>query len=84
MGQEETVRTRHGTTGWFKTGKGIWQGCILSPCVFNFYEEYITRNAKLDEAQAGIKIALAIPLNSIDNIELNPGKCSDIIYSIVM
>ena len=49
-------RTGHGPMDWFKTGKGIWQGCILSPCLFNFYEEYIMRNAKLDEAQAGIKI----------------------------
>ena len=57
VGQEEAVRTGHGTMDWFKTGKGVWQGCILSPCLFNFYEEYIMRNAKLDEAQAGIKIS---------------------------
>ena len=56
-GQEETVRTRHGTTDWFQIGKGVFQGCILSPCLFNFYAEYIMRNAGLDEAQAGIKIA---------------------------
>ena len=56
-GQEATVRTRHGTTDWFKTGKGVHQGCILSPCLFNFYVEYIMQNARLDEAQAGIKIA---------------------------
>ena len=56
-GQETSVRTGHGTTDWFKIGKGICQGCILSPCSFNFYAEYITWNAKLDEAQAGIKIA---------------------------
>ena len=55
--QEETVRTRHGTIDWFKIGKGVWQGCILSPCLFNVYAEYITRNAGLEEAQAGIKIA---------------------------
>ena len=55
-GQEATFRTRHGTTDWFQIGKGIHQGCILSPCLFKFYAEYITRNAKLDEAQAGIKI----------------------------
>ena len=55
--QEATVRTRHGTTDWFKTGKGVRQGCILSPCLFNLYAEYIIRNAGLDEAQAGIKIA---------------------------
>ena len=56
-GQEATVRTRHGTTYWFQIGKGINQGCILSPCLFNFYAEYIMRNAGLDEAQAGMKIA---------------------------
>ena len=56
-GQEATVRTGHRTTDWFQTGKGISQGCILSPCLFNLYAEYIMRNAKLDEAQAGIKIA---------------------------
>ena len=56
-GQEATVRTGHGTTDWFQTGKGVRQGCILSPCLFNFYAEYIMRNAGLDEAQAGIKIA---------------------------
>ena len=55
--QEATVRTRHGTMDWFKTGKGVRQGCILSPCLFNFYAEYIMRNAGLDEAQTGIKIA---------------------------
>ena len=56
-GQEATVRTGHGTTDWFQIGKGVHQGCILSLCLFNFYAEYITRNAGLDEAQAGIKIA---------------------------
>ena len=55
--QEASVRTRHRTTDWFQTGKGIHQGCILSPCLFNLYAEYIMRNAGLDEAQAGIKIA---------------------------
>ena len=55
-GQEATVRTGH-ETDWLKTGKGVRQGCILSPCLFNFYAEYIMRNAKLDESQAGIKIA---------------------------
>ena len=56
-GQEATVRTGHGTTDWFQTGKGVHQGYILSPCLFNLYAEYIMRNAGLDEAQAGIKIA---------------------------
>ena len=56
-GQEATVRTGHGTTGWFQIGKGVCQGCMLSPCLFNLYAEYIMRNAGLEEAQAGIKIA---------------------------
>ena len=56
-GQKATVRTGHGTTDWFQTGKGVHQGCILSPCLFNLYAENIMRNAGLDEAQAGIKIA---------------------------
>jgi len=56
-GQEATVRIRHGTTDWFQIGKGVRQACILSPCLFNFYAEYIMRNAGLEEAQAGIKIA---------------------------
>ena len=56
-GQEATVRTGHGTTDWFQTGKGVGQGCILSPCLFNLYAEYNMQNARLDEAQAGIKIA---------------------------
>ena len=55
-GQEATIRTEHGTTDWFQIGKGVYQGCILSPCLFNFYAEYIMRNAGLDEAQAGIKM----------------------------
>ena len=55
-GQEATVRTGHGTTDWFQIGKGVHQGCILSPCLFNLYAEYIMRNAGLDEAQAEIKI----------------------------
>ena len=55
-GQEATVRTRHGTTDWFQIGKGVHEGCILSPCLFNLYAEYIMRNAGLEEAQAGIKI----------------------------
>ena len=56
-GQEATVRTGHGTTDWFQIGKGVRQGYILSPCLFNYYAEYIMRNAGLEEAQAGIKIA---------------------------
>ena len=56
-GQEATVRTGHGTTDWFQIGKGVCQGCILSPCLLNLYAEYIMRNAGLKETQAGIKIA---------------------------
>ena len=56
-GQEATIRTGHGITDWFQIGKGVHQGCILSPCLFNLYAEYIMRNAGLEEAQAGIKIA---------------------------
>ena len=56
-GQEATVRTVQGTTGWFQIGKGIYQGCILSPCLFNLYAEYIVRNAGLNKAQPGIKTA---------------------------
>ena len=63
-GQEATVRTGHGTTDWFQMGKGVHQGCILSPCLFNSYAEYIMRNARLDEAQAGIKIAERISITS--------------------
>ena len=56
-GQKGTVRTGHGTTDWFQIGKGVCQGCILSPCLFNFHAEYIMKNAGLEETQAGIKIA---------------------------
>ena len=56
-GQEAAVRTGHGETAWFQIGKGVRQGCILSPCLFNFYADYIMRNAGLEETQAGIKIA---------------------------
>ena len=56
-GQEATVRIGHETTDWFQIGKGVYQGCILSPCLFNLHAEYIMRNARLGEAQAGIKIA---------------------------
>ena len=57
MGQEATVRSGHGTTDWFKIGKGVQQGCLLSPCLFNLYAEHIMQNAGLDELQAEIKIA---------------------------
>ena len=57
VGQDATVRTGHGTTDWFQTGKEVRQGCTLSPCLFNLHAEYIMRNAGLEEAQAGIKIA---------------------------
>ena len=63
-GQEATVRTGHGTTGWFQTGKGVPQGCILSPCLFNLYAEHIMRNAGLDETQVGIKIVGEISITS--------------------
>ena len=63
-GQEATIRTEHGTADWFQIGKGVRQGCILSPCLFNLYAEYITRNAGREEAQAGIKIAGRISITS--------------------
>ena len=63
-GQEATVRTGHGTADWFQIGKGVHQGCILSPCLFNLNAQYIMRNAGLDEAQAGIKIAGEISITS--------------------
>ena len=63
-GQEATVRTGQGTTDWFQIGKAVRQGCILSPCLFNFYAEYIMRNARLEETQAGIKIAEEISITS--------------------
>ena len=62
--QEATVRTGHGTTDWFQIGKGVRQGCILSPCLFSFYAEYFMRNAGLEEAQAGIKIFGEISITS--------------------
>ena len=63
-GQEATVRTGHGTTDWFQIGKGVHQGCILSPCLFNFCAEYIMRNTGLEETQAGIKIVGEISITS--------------------
>ena len=63
-GQEATVRTGHETTDWFQIGKGVRQDCILSPCLFNLYAEYIMRNAGLEEAQAGIKIPREISITS--------------------
>ena len=68
--QEATVRTGHGTIDWFRIGKGVYQGCILSPCSFNLYADYIMRNAGLDEAEAGIKIA-GRNINNIKNINIS-------------
>ena len=68
-GQEATVRTGHGTMDWFQIGKGVCQGCILSPCLFNLYTEYITQNARLDEAQTGIRLSGEI---SISNMQMVP------------
>ena len=69
-GQEAAVRTGHGTTDWFQIGKEVRQGCILSPCLFNFYAEYIMQNARLDEAQDRIKIAR----RNINNIAYQIGR----------
>ena len=69
-GQEATARTEHGTTDWFQIGKRVCQGCVLSPCLFNLYAEYIMRNAGLYEAQAGIKIAGEISI--ISDMEVTP------------
>ena len=67
-GQEATVRTGHGTTDWLQIGKGVHQGCRLSPCLFNLYTEYVMQNARLDEAQAGIKTARR-NINNLRNAE---------------
>ena len=69
-GQEATVRTGHGTTDWFQSGKGVYQGCILSLCLFNLYGEYIMQNAGVDEAQAGTKI----PGRNINNLRYADGS----------
>ena len=69
-GQEATVRTGHGTTDWFQIGKGVHQGCISSPCLFNLYAEYVMRNAGLEEAQAGIKMLGVISITS--DIQMTP------------
>ena len=71
VGQEVTVRTGHETTDWFQIGKGVRQGCILSPCLFNFYAEYIIRNAGLEETQAGIKIT-GRNINNLRYAEVTP------------
>ena len=69
-GQEETVRTGHGTTDWFQIGKGVHQGCMLSPCSFNFYAEYIMRNTGLDEAQASSRLLGEISI--ISDMQMTP------------
>ena len=84
-GQEATVKTGHGTTDWFKIGKGVRQSCVLSPCLFNFYAEYIMRNAGLEETQAGIKIA-GRNINNLryaDDITLTAG-CEEELKSLLM
>ena len=85
VGQEATVRRGHGTTDWFQIGKGVRQGCILSPCLFNLYAEYIMQNARLEEAQAGIKIAgrNINNLRNTDNITLM-AKSKEKLWSLLM
>ena len=75
-GQEATVRTGHGTIDWFQIGKGVRQGYILSPCLFNLYAEYIMRNTGLDEAQAGIKIARGKSITS--DMQMTPALCQNV------
>ena len=70
-GQEATVRTGHGTTDWFQIGKGVCQGCILSPWLFNLYSEYIMKNIGLDEAQAGIRLLGEISITSVSIFNIN-------------
>ena len=84
-GQEATVRTGHGTTDWFQIGKGVRQGCIWSPCLFNFYAEYIVRNTGLEETQAGIKIS-GRNINNLryaDDITLM-AECEEELSSLLM
>ena len=76
-GQEATIRIGHGTTDWFQIGKGVCQGCILSPCFFNLYAEYSMRNVRLEEAQAGIKIAG----RNINNLSYAEGNGTPLQYS---
>ena len=71
-GQEAIVRTGHGTTDWFQIGKGAYQGCMFSPCLFNLYAEYIMRNAGLDEAQAGIKVSGRNFLSITSDMQMTP------------
>ena len=73
VGLEATVRTGHGPKDWFQIGKGVRQGCILSPCLFNLYAEYIMRNTGLEEAQAGIKIA-GRNINNISDMQMTPSN----------
>ena len=84
-GQEATVRTGHGTTDWFQIGKGVHQGCILLPCLFNLYAEYIMRNAGLKETQAGIKIA-GRNINNLRDITLPTKVClvKAMVFPVVM
>ena len=72
MQVKKQVRTGHGTTDWFQIGKGVCQGCILLPCLFNLYAEYIMRNAGLDEAQAGIKIAGRKEISITSDMQMTP------------
>ena len=75
-GQEATVRTGHGTTDWFQIGKGVHQGCILSPCLFTLYTEYIMRNAGLEEAQAGVKLPGEVSRTS--DMQMTPPLCQKV------
>ena len=72
VGQKATVRTGHGTTDWFQIGKGVRQGCILSPCLFNFYAEHIMRSAGLEEAQAGINLIWPGEISIISDMQMTP------------